>query len=115
MLDNVIHIVNNPMWTLPALLFPRRLSGGAPDGTGEAESDGATRKLIAHNYCFFYGMNPIVIENKEVAKKRTQSNPIDIRRCREFCNRARLQPCRRLAQKGLGFSPCNAQGLERRG
>ncbi len=28
-----------------------------------------------HNYRFFYGMNPIAIENKPLAKKRTQSNP----------------------------------------
>ncbi len=42
-----------------------------------------------HNYRFFYGMNPIAIENKPLAKKRTQSNPINFRIFRRFLNQGR--------------------------
>ncbi len=41
-------------------------------------------KNKSRNYRFFYESNPIVIENTQLAKKRTQSNPFNIRLFREL-------------------------------
>ena len=60
-----------------------RLSGSEGGGSGLSHPPYPYQNLPwprkiknTRNYCFFYGTNPIAIENKQLAKKRTQSNPI---------------------------------------
>jgi hypothetical protein len=80
-------------------------------------NSGCAKPIIknTHNYRFFYGMNPIAIENKPLAKKRTQSNPINLRIFRRFCVGARLQPRPVITRLGVrrqaAASPCTGARL----